>query len=556
MKKQIIISALAIAAMLCGCKKETAPIQTESDGITFCLSANLDNSKTVYIPEGRKVFWAEGDKIGMKYVRSEATKSKQDNVTCTLTEGAGTDCGKFKAKLGSNDSRPADNNFLFYYPKLTNNLNSSAITDIDNLVLVANFPKLQISTDISFDGNLIYGIAKNVQGYTPSTTEGTVNVNVQMKNAMSVLDFTVKGTGDLKRIFITDADETAQAMFGDNEITIVNGDVTAIKMPTAKSISDRTIIAEYQKPIVLSADGVHAYVAIVPRQYAKGIKVCFELADGAYMVKELKSAFTLASNKAYSVPAVTFASSAQAGKGYYDGVEYSYQTMTDSRDGNVYKIATLSDGRTWMLDNLRFMPQDYEPSNNVNEVDNGVWYPVVINATGNGMVFGTAADVQRFGYLYNVSVALGEDAEYIKGIMTAVDNPDDPMTATIALNELKSKEGVQGICPTGWHVPTLDEYNALYKSPNDNLGALGIQGFVIKDFGALTIGSATVTKATMSGYVSTSKKMNMTYLILSSPNTYKNIKAPSINVTNNTAATSDMGSLSGAALRCIKNADK
>lgn len=553
MKKQIIISALALTALLCGCQKEAATTQTESDGITFCLSADLDdNSKTVYVPEGRKVFWAEGDKVGMKYVRTEETKAKYDNVTCTLTEGAGTDCGKFKAKLGTTNATPADNNFLFYYPTVSN-AKSAAITDIDNLVLAANFPKLQISTDIIFDGNLIYGIAKNVQGYTPSTTEGTVNVNVQMKNAMSVLDFTIKGTGNLKRIFITDADETAQAMFGDNEITIVNGDVTAIKMPAANGASDRTIIAEYQKPIALSAEGAHAYVAIVPRQYAKGIKVCFELADGTYMVKELKSAFTLASNKAYSVPAVTFASSAQAGKGYYDGVEYSYQTMTDSRDGNVYRIATLSDGRTWMLDNLRFLPQDYEASKDVNEKDNGVWFPVVINADGNGAEFGNAADVQRFGYLYNVSVALGEDAEYIKGIMTAVDT-DKSMTAAQGLAELKTKEGAQGICPEGWYVPTIDDYKALYKAPNDNLGALGAQGFIIKDFGALTIGSLTVAKATISGY--TTNKMNMTYLILSTPASYKQIQAAMTNVTNNTAATANMGGLSAAALRCIKKADK
>ena len=554
----LLLSALALLG-LSACQKVESQAP-ENDELVICLNASIADApatRTVYVPDGRKVHWVSGDKLGAKYAAGK------DNITMNL-KGFYTDHGNpiytsalFSGKVSGTNNNLAANpsDFVFYYPLISGVGQGGTVTDADNFVLENKFPKVQNSADVFFEANWLYGTAKAQDMLNTLNQEYMMEFSVTMKNLMAVLDFTVKGEGALKRIYVTDLDESAPALWGTEKLTVENGAVKSLAIEAEGTNEyDRTIIAEFNKPVALTAEGAHVYVTVFPRTFAKGLRVGFELANGDYMVRKLAESegFTLASNKTYTVPELTFASTAVAGKGYYDGVEYSYETITDSRDNNVYKVATLKDGRTWMLENLRYIPDGMTPSNAMDQPNHGLWYPVVINDAGTGTQYGTAADAARFGYNYNYSVAMGLAPDYAINLAIAV-AVDGTKQKDEADAELKAQEGKQGICPAGWHVPTKAEYDILYAASGSSLSGLGVQGFIIKDAGTINVNSPTALNPTYSlgGYAS--NKMNTTYLILSTVDSHLLAKAIMTHVTNNTAAVASMRTRFGAQLRCIKD---
>ena len=563
MKKIFVFAAVALAALLSACQNvenEQAPV---GDEIVLSLSAEIGDpgTRTVFVPEGGKVNWVEGDKINARY---PAANGKFPCANLALYSGAGTTNAVFTGKISNTSSfalaaNPSD--FVFYYPAVTPADDKGTVTDADNYTLNNKFPKVQNSADILFEPNWMVGSVKAQEFVTTLNQTDTAKFGVTMKNLMAVLDFTVKGDDALKRIFVTDLDASASALYGPEELTVENGAVKSLVLTGAGTNEyDRTIIAEFNKPVALSAEGAHVYVTIFPRAFAKGLRVGFELANGDYMVKKLaeNEGFTLVSSKVYTVPEVTFASTAESGKGYYDGVEYSYETITDSRDNNVYRIAKLKDNRTWMLDNLRFVPEGITPSNKLADVNNGVWYPVVINADGTAVQFGTDADAARFGYCYNYCTAMGQNADLVylklKEIFAAATTEQSAMQAAL-LAQMKEWEGKQGICPSGWHVPTQAEYKTVYAAYGSSLSGIGSSGFVMKDFGYIMVANPSKTSdpaaGTYQGYAF--NRLNTSYLILSSPNTYQGAWAIQPNANTNEAKVANMLIRSGAPLRCIKD---
>lgn len=554
MKKVLLFAAAALLLGLSACQN-VEPQAPASDEVVLSLSASIGDpgTRTVFVPEGGKVNWVAGDKIMAKY------PAGKDNVTLTLATGAGTTSATFTGKIANTTNTnlatdPSD--FVFYYPGISGVGKGGTVTDADNFVLENTFPKVQNSADILFEANWLYGTAKAQDLLNTVGKDYTMEFAVSMKNLMAVLDFTVKGTTSLKRIFITDLDSSAPALFGTETLTVKDGTVESLTLSgTGSQVQDRTIIAEFNKPIALSEAGTHFYVTVFPRSFAKGLQVAFEDEYGYYMVKNLAEAegFTLASGKVYQVPEVTFAPTGTAGKGFYDGVEYSYETFVDPRDRSDYRVATLKDGRTWMLQGLRFTPVGITASASLSDVNAGVWYPVVMNVSGTGVAFGSFTDFAKYGYNYNFSTAMGLESDYIYNLLKEVLAGTKTQAAVLA--ELKALEGKQGICPDGWHVPTQAEYNALYIASGSSIGGLGVQGFVLKDQGALMVANPTAANdpkaATYLGWAN--NKLNTGYYILSSVNSYTQAKAIMPNVTNNTAAVSNMNIRCGAPLRCIKD---
>ena len=101
-------------------------------------------------------------------------------------------------------------------------------------------------------------------------------------------------------------------------------------------------------------------------------------------------------------------------------------------DGERYTTVKMKDNNTWMAENLRYVPAGKKVSSNPAE-DTGVWYPVANAAPAAG----DASLVGVKGLLY--------DAATVFGVKEVTDD------------NAASFEGTQGICPKGWHIPTLDE---------------------------------------------------------------------------------------------------
>lgn len=103
--------------------------------------------------------------------------------------------------------------------------------------------------------------------------------------------------------------------------------------------------------------------------------------------------------------------------------------------GDTYRTVALGD-RVWMAENLRYRPEGVA-------VGDGMWYPA------NGE---TAAATQ--GMLYDYATAT-------RGTATRSDAP------------------LQGICPSGWHIPDADELAALAASPECGSDFFSCAGFWI-----------------------------------------------------------------------------
>ena len=103
-------------------------------------------------------------------------------------------------------------------------------------------------------------------------------------------------------------------------------------------------------------------------------------------------------------------------------------------DGVRYNTVTLADGNTWMARNLRFVPRGRTVSTDPAE-DAGIWYPA-----SNADKVSDPALAESLGLLYDAPTAFG---------------------AEVTLENAAAFEGTQGICPPGWHIPTVSEMTGL-----------------------------------------------------------------------------------------------
>ena len=169
-----------------------------------------------------------------------------------------------------------------------------------------------------------------------------------------------------------------------------------------------------------------------------------------------------------------------------------------------YTVAKMKDGKWWMTQNMRYVPEGITVSDALTNVTAGVYYPVVVNAAQTAAEFSKDITViEARGYLYQAEVALGLK---IGDITT--------------LAQAQALEGVQGICPKGWHVPTKADITALvgkgtnidtnpdapyYNGSNGSIVMLNEDGFNMEAFGAVTISDNTKTAGTFMGFMANYK---------------------------------------------------
>ena len=138
-------------------------------------------------------------------------------------------------------------------------------------------------------------------------------------------------------------------------------------------------------------------------------------------------------------------------------------------DGETYATVTLGTGTravgqtVWMAEPLRYIPAGYTPSADPTE-ESHIWYPYeTVNPDGVSAIAGASvtaltddASVRKFGYLYDMYAALG-------GVEVTEEN-------------CYNYEGVRGICPPGWNIPTRADFYALCGLSSKNaLGETGNQ---------------------------------------------------------------------------------
>ena len=225
-------------------------------------------------------------------------------------------------------------------------------------------------------------------------------------------------------------------------------------------------------------------------------------------------------------------------------------------DGVRYNTVTLADGNTWMAQNLRFIPRGRTVSTDPAE-DAGIWYPAA-----NETKTSDPALAETLGLLYDAATAFG--------------------VSEITAENASSFEGTQGICPNGWHVPTVAELtglvghctNAALVNPDGayydptikgaSLAALAADGWAWQfasyrnKTSTSASGSFTVTNyngiyGVMSYLIGSSMYQTSTNTDGSLKNVQYYYLMPTYNATNEKVAVAYGGFLGGASLRCIKN---
>lgn len=136
----------------------------------------------------------------------------------------------------------------------------------------------------------------------------------------------------------------------------------------------------------------------------------------------------------------------------YLNPEIEYDSITDARDGKVYKTVKIGD-QIWMAENLNFDPG--QGGSGENKYD---WSWCFLNDAKNCDVIG------RF---YTWAAAI----DSVK-LANDVDNPQDcgyDKTCTLP-------DTVYGICPPGWHLPDSTEWEVLFLT----VGGQSVAGKVLK----------------------------------------------------------------------------
>ncbi|MCQ2108812.1 MAG: hypothetical protein MJZ05_08645 [Fibrobacter sp.] len=148
-------------------------------------------------------------------------------------------------------------------------------------------------------------------------------------------------------------------------------------------------------------------------------------------VDESSSSLSSSQNEVRSSSSAVQTKSSSSAKVYtnYDPVT---GILTDERDGEKYKTAKIGN-QIWMGENLRYI-------DNENSVDCYLWDKKITDSVAT-----------QYGrhYSWMVATQLSCDWDYV-----LTSTSDTPVIV----------EPLQGICPDGWHVPSLNEWTTLFSS--------------------------------------------------------------------------------------------
>lgn len=129
-------------------------------------------------------------------------------------------------------------------------------------------------------------------------------------------------------------------------------------------------------------------------------------------------------------------------------------TFIDSRDGNEYNWVQIGD-QVWMAENLAYLPSVNMVADGSEDAAGSYYY--VYGYDGTNVTDAKAtANYTTYGVLYNWTAAMAGEA-------SSTANPS----------------GIQGVCPTGWHLPSDAEWTQL----TDYLGGESVAGDKLKETG-------------------------------------------------------------------------
>ena len=281
----------------------------------------------------------------------------------------------------------------------------------------------------------------------------------------------------------------------------IGADLTATVEPGAK-----------WQPITPFAAGGDKYEVIVPAQTVKPV---VKVTVGGKTLTQQLEEVSLEAGKSYTLSVIVNKEKIQVvlageienwgsggelvgGPSFSENLEEGYFTYDDVK----YNVVKLKDGKWWMAQNLAYLPEGVTPATELTAVTAGVFAPLQVNADHTAAEFTTdPAVVAANGYLYQAEFALGLQV----GDLTSV-------------ADAQKLEAAQGLCPKGWHIPTLEDIIGLvgksvgvttvttapyYDGANGSLALLNADGFNMAPVGMVSIQDNTKTSGLLQGFMAT-----------------------------------------------------
>ena len=473
--KKVLIPILCIAA-LAACNKTVpaTPDQPATGAETFSVRI---------LPVMTKVTdtaFENGDAIGVTITRESGAHATNEKLTYNGTEFSGS---------------------LMWYAEGTAGATVSAYYPYADAVPA----KFSVAADQSAGTSASDFVAGSKEGVLPSAS--AVVIPFKHKLTKIILSVTNNAAGELSAIKLSGA-RLAANIAADFSATVdetaATGTITAFK-------KDAT-----------------TYCLILPPQKV-GLTATVETAGGNVLAQNLAETELLA-GKQYTINmivnpkdlAVAFAgdiedweNGGEIGGGDNTLIEQLDKGFITYHEAK-YTVAQMKDGKWWMTQNLRYVPEGITVGDALTNVTAGVYYPLVVNAGQTAAEFSKDITViEKRGYLYQAEVALGLKI----GDLTSV-------------AQAQALEGAQGLCPKGWHVPTGADIIGLvgkavspltnnteapyYDGANGSIALLNADGFNMEAYGAISIADNTKTSGTFMGFLAAYKDKISTGMMIGS----------------------------------------
>lgn len=401
MKKIFMTMSLA-AAVLAGCQKDPGTVVQQPEKVTI----------DPVITRVTEVNFEDNDRIGLTIVREDEEVHAQNRLM-TFSNG-----------VFSGD--------LEWYPEGTVAAALTAYYPYNEAGAPTTFSVATDQTDAYSTSDLI---ASHKTGVLPSATA----VSMTFKHLLSklVINVTNESGSDIESVTLKGSVPSATVDLAAMTAAVDGGAAADIR---AQEVTANTTYR----------------AIIVPQTVAFTLAVT--TAAGTTLTQELASV-TLQQGGQYSVDVRVLAESLKVSlSGEIEGwteegeigpakdeVPFEEFDGYFMYDGERYNTVTLDNGTTWMAEPLRYLPEGLTPSEDPT-ADAHIWYPYetvnegepstwTINASGTKALT-DAESIKKFGYLYDIYSVFGKE---------------------VTADNLDSFEGLQGICPEGWHIPTRTE---------------------------------------------------------------------------------------------------
>ncbi len=139
-------------------------------------------------------------------------------------------------------------------------------------------------------------------------------------------------------------------------------------------------------------------------------------------------------------------------------------TAVDERDGNIYRVRRLADGKLWMVDNLRLGDgelKDRALTSANTDLNDGLETYDLPESSKEGFSGNTAENI------YVVEADSGNELKAYGGYYTW-----NVATAGTGAKTANGNNASSSICPKGWRLPTASSRNSEFADLNDALGSV------------------------------------------------------------------------------------